>query len=256
MRRTRIFPAARLLSATVAVAVMGGCATKGDIRSLQTELRAVAMRQDSLLAQLRRETRSTQDTLRTTTDQLFSFRGDIASQLRDLSQVMTRIEAMVGENQRGIGQVRDQLANLRRPTPAPSNDPGASSIGGGGGEAEGLYSAGMRQLSRGSLGTARRAFEALLNSHPNHALAPDARFRLADIEEREGRLEEALGAFLEIQTLTPTAAIVPDALYRAALVQIALGREDDAVRTLERVINTYPDAEIASLARAELADLR
>ena len=245
------------MTVTAALAVLGGCATKGDIRNLQTEVRSLALRQDSMLAQLRIEARSTQDTLRETTDQLFSFRGDIASQLREISQALTRIEALSGENQRGIAQVRDQLANLRRAAPVePANDPSSASIGGGGGEAESIYSGGMRQFNRGSLSTARRAFEALIANHPNHALVPDARMRLGDIDEREGRLEEALETFLEIQTLFPTAAVVPDALYRAALVQLALGREDDARRTLERVINTYPDAEIASLARAELDDIR
>ena len=47
----------RLLLAIAAPAVFGGCAMKGDIRTLQEEIRAIAARQDSLVAELRRETR-------------------------------------------------------------------------------------------------------------------------------------------------------------------------------------------------------
>lgn len=258
MKTNRIRSAARLFLATAAVASMGGCATKGDIRDLQTELRNVAMRQDSLIAQLRRETLSTQDTLRETSDQLFSFRGDIARQLREMSMVLARLEALAGENQRGIIQIRDQLANLRR---APAGPTGGSQTGGteglvsGGGDAEQLYNAAMSQFNRGTLSTARIAFEQFLQAHPSHRLAPDAHFRLAEIMVREDRVEDALEAFLGIQSQFPTAAQVPDALYRAALLQIELGDTDDAEATLERIVNTYPDADAAFLAREKLREI-
>ncbi len=262
MRRTQIVPAARVLVTLAAVGMLGGCATKGDIRSLQTELRAVGARQDSLIAQLRRENRSTQDTLRETSDQLFAFRGDIARQLRDIAQILTRLEALTGENQRGIVQVRDQLANMRRSaavTPAVSDSMAPS--GGTGsmaptGNAEDIFNAAVSQFNRGSMTTARSAFERFLQSYPNHRLAPDAHFFLADIMVQEDRIEDALEGFMEIQALFPTAAKVPDALYRVALLQIELDRRDEARRTLERIINTYPDAGVALLAREKLSEIR
>ncbi|MEQ9399336.1 MAG: tol-pal system protein YbgF [Longimicrobiales bacterium] len=259
MKTNRIRSAARLFLATAAVASMGGCATKGDIRDLQTELRNVAIRQDSLIAQLRQETLSTQDTLRETSDQLFSFRGDIANQLREMSMVLARLEALAGENQRGIIQVRDQLANLRRAPAGPTSGTPTGGTDGalvpGGGDAEQLYNAAMSQFNRGTLSTARIAFEQFLQAHPSHRLAPDAHFRLAEIMVREDRVEDALEAFLDIQSQFPTAAQVPDALYRAALLQIELGDTDDAEATLERIVNTYPDADAAFLAREKLREI-
>lgn len=251
------FPAARLFTATAAVLVMGGCATKGDIRDLRTELRALSVRQDSVLSQLRRDTRSTQDTLRRTTDQLFDFRGDIAGQLRELSGALSRIEALAGQNQRGIAQIRDQLANMRTAPAAPAtDDPQSGTIGGADAQAGGLYQGGVGQYNRGNLRAARIAFQQVLDLYPNDRLAPDARFYLGNIQEQEGQREEALATFLEIRTLHPTAPRVPEALLRAGLLQIEMGRDADAEATLERVINTYPDSPAAALARDALADIR
>ena len=181
--------AARVLLTMAAVAVLGGCATKGDLRDLQTEIRSLAMRQDSLIAELRRETMSTQDTLRETTDQLFNFRGDISRQLREISQSLATLEALVGENQRALVGVRDQLANMRR---APGGGGAVDPMAGGGdpmsgpreagegtlaGGAEQTYNAAVSQFNRGSLSTARLAFQQFLEAYPNHRLAPDAPWR-------------------------------------------------------------------------------
>lgn len=249
-----------------------GCATKGDIRTLQSELgdelRALAARQDSLLGELRFLNSSTQDTLRTQADQLFDFRGEITRQVQALTQTLVRLEALTGENQRGITSVRDQLANLRRLPAAntqatqplvdstqtsPTNP---ETVGGAGGNAEQLWNIAREQHQRGSFSTAQRAYEQFLEEYPTHALAPDAHFYLADILTQLDRPDDALEAFQEILALFPTASKVPDALYRIAVLQREAGDEDDARATLERIVNTYPDATIAMLARDMLAELR
>ena len=111
------------------------------------------------------------------------------------------------------------------------------------------------QHQRGSYSTAQRAYEQFLEEYPSHALAPDARFYLADILTQLDRPEDALAAFQEIPTLYPTASKGPDALYRAAVLQREAGDEDEAKATLERIINTYPDATITLLARDLLAEI-
>lgn len=254
IRRRPRCSGARAAAALVAAVALGACATKSDVRLLQDELRALAARQDSLITELRRETRSTQDTLRTQSDQLFDFRGDIARQLQALAQGQLRLEALVGE----------VLASARRGTvagapPAPvaagGTGPGPETVAGAGGGAEETYRVAREQHQRGSLGTAQRAYTQFLRDHPNHALAPDAQFFLADVLEQQDRREEALAAFLQVQALYPTAARVPDALYRAAVLQRELGRPQEARVTLERIINTYPDASIATMARDLLAEI-
>ncbi len=255
------FPTARV-AATLAVAFMsGGCAMKGDIRLLQDELRTVAARQDSLMLELREQTLSTQDTLRTQGDQMFDLRGDINRQLQLINQSLARIEALAGENQRGLTGVRDQLANLRRLPPGgvttdPSAaTPGGESLVGGGGNPDELWQVAREQLERGSLNSASRAFEQFIAEHPEDPRVPDAHFFLADILTQQDRAEEAMAKFQEIPQLFPTADRVPDALYRIAVLQIEAGDVDAAKSTLERIMNTYPDAMISMLAREKLREI-
>jgi tol-pal system protein YbgF len=269
MKRKKRMKFGRFLLAMAAPAVFGGCAMKGDIRTLQDEIRAIAARQDSLVAELRRETRLTQDTLRTQSDQMFDFRGDISRQLQQISQSLLRLEAIAGENQRGLASVRDQLANLRRlpATPPPATTPATDSSGtgqGGGGEqllsgaaggADELWNVAQNQLGRGSLNSASRAFEQFIADNPSDERVPEAHFFLADILVQQDELEEALAAFQEIQELFPTAPRVPDALYRIAVLQEELGDPEAAKATLERIMNTYPDAPIAMLARDKLREI-
>jgi len=251
--------AVRVVATAAAVAALGGCATKGDLRNVQLEIRALAVRQDSLIAELRREALTTQDTLREQSLQLFDFRGAIFRQLRDLSDGLARLEALAGENQRGISSVRDQLANMRRGAVAPPDAEDAPPTGqetmGPGGDAENIFNVAVSQYNRGSLATARTAFEQFLLAFPGHRLAPDAHYHLADILVQEDRIEDALDAFLEIPQVFPTASKVPEAWYRAALLQAELGRTEEARATLERVINTYPDSGVAGLAREKLREI-
>lgn len=260
-RSRRAARAARVFVTAAAAFMLGGCATKSDIRDMRAELRAVGQRQDSLLVQFRIATMSTQDTLRTQSDQLFDFRGQVFQQLRAISQSLTTLEAMVGENQRGIMGVRDQMANLRRmpttPRPLVGDEEGGEAIGGQvGGTPEDLYQGAMGQFNRGSTSTARMAFQQFLQAYPTHDRAPDVHFYLADILVQEDQLDEAIVAFREILELFPTAARVPDALYRIALVQILQGDEDDAVETLERIVNTYPGTSAAFVAQDKLDEIR
>jgi tol-pal system protein YbgF len=272
MRCNRRTSAARALGVVAAAVVLGGCATKGDIRALQTEvrteLRAQAARQDSLMSMLRREALSTQDTLRTQSDQLFDFRGDITRLLQGLTQGMARLEALVGENQRGIASVRAQLSGTGR-VPGPSAGPGVATdttgtrppggeslLGVGGGSAEQLYGVARDQHTRGSLSAAQQAYEQFLRDYPSDPRAPDAHFYLADILAQQNRPDDALVAFQQIPSLYPTAARVPDALFRIARLQADMGDTDDARATLDRLVNTYPDSGVAFLARDMLEEIR
>lgn len=274
MRRSPRSSAARALAGVAAVVVSGGCATKADIRSLQDEfreeLRAQAARQDSLLTLLRRETMSTQDTLlRTQSDQLVDFRGDITRLLQSISQGMTRLEALVGENQRGIAALRAQgSVGGRQSGPAPLVDAGPGGAVGpggapnpetlpgvGGGNADQLYQVAREQDQRGSLSTAQQAYEQFLEEYPRDARAPDAHWFLGDLLERQDRPDDALEQFQQILTLWPTSSRVPGALYRIARIQVDMGEAEEARATLERLVNTYPESDMASFAREMLEDL-
>lgn len=248
-----------LAAAVVLTVTLGACATKGDLRDLQTEIRALAARQDTLLSQLRRQALSTQDSVRTQSDQIFDFRGEITRQMRDIARALSTIEALAGQNQTAIAGVRDQLANLRTVASAPPRTAAPDSTEAlvqGGGDPEGLYRTAIDQKNRGSLNTARAAFEEFLSRYANHDLAADAIFHLADVLYQQESFEEALAAFQEVQERFPVHTRVPEARYRSGLVQIAMGDLEAAEETLELVVNTYPGTIVAEFAAEKLDEIR
>lgn len=258
--------AARVITMLAVAVTSSGCAMKGDIRLLQEELRAVSARQDSLMTEIRAQTLQTQDTLRNQGDAMFDLRGDINRQLQMISQSLTRLEAIAGENQRGLISVRDQLANTRRlpagGTPMVSGSDstaraggGESLIGGGAGDPNQLWATAQDLAGRGSLRSASTAFEQFIEAHPNDDRVPEAHFQLADILEQQERPEDALEAFQVIQRLYPASPKVPEALYRIAELQVELDDVDAAKATLERIMNTYPGSMMAMLARDRLDEI-
>ncbi len=245
------------------VLALAACATKGDIRSLQQEIRDVADRQQQALVALQRQTRLTQDSQRGTTDQLFDIRGTVAGQLGQILDRLGTIAEQVGENQRGIRALRDQIESLRRLALAGARPvvPGATSEAGtptGGGSTEAtdeLYNAANDQFVRNNLRTAREGFELFLRQYPSDELAPFAQYNLADILVRENRPREAIEAFERIRETHPAATKVADALYRIGVLYMELEEDALARRYLETVVNTYPESGMADLARDRLREI-
>jgi tol-pal system protein YbgF len=123
------------------------------------------------------------------------------------------------------------------------------------GGADDLYNAALTAFNRGNNTTARMAFERFLTAYPNHAMAPHAKYYLADILTQENRLDEAIDAFLEITELFPTAERVPFALYRIGVLYIELEDLEQGRIYLQRVVNTYPDSGAALVARERLEEI-
>jgi tol-pal system protein YbgF len=258
-------PARRTLVLLAGIVSVSGCATKQDIRDLQTdlasELRRIAATQDSLREEIRRQSLQTQDTLRNANRELVDIRGDVLTTLNRIGSQLGQIQELVGQNSLSITSLRDEVDALRRSGGVPAGvegepiDIGAMPITLGSGEADAKYSAAMRQYSRGSNTAAKAAFEEFITSFPSHELTPQAHYYLADILAQEEDLEGAIDAFEQIPELFPLSESVPTALYRIGVLHIELGNEDEARLVLERVINTYPEHRIAEDARARLAEI-
>jgi tol-pal system protein YbgF len=117
------------------------------------------------------------------------------------------------------------------------------------------FNAGVAAFNRGSITTARRAFQQFIQDYPTDPLAPEAYFYLADLLYQENRLEEAIQAFLRVRELFPASRRVPDALYRVGVIYIDLEQLDNAREYLRTVITSYPDSDAAVLAQERLDEI-
>lgn len=252
-------PASRAVLALLAVVTSAaGCATKGDLRDLRTEIRGLAERQDSLLAELRLQRALTADTLGRQARQLSNMEGNVSQQLGAITRDLDQLTQLAGQNSRDIAAIRDQMVRTSRPGARdPMAPPGAGSGGGAGNtaEADSLYDIGYDLYTRRSWNAARTAFEQFLDRYPRDELAPKVHANLADVFAQQGLMEDAVRHYKVIQEEFPNDPEVPNALYRLALLYIDLQDEDEARRHLRMVINTYPEDPTADLAREKLDEL-
>ncbi len=246
------------------VLILGACATKGDVRELREDMRALADRQERLLNELERLHWVTQDSIRQQSRMLTGIRGEMNQRILDVQDQVIELQALTGQSQQVLAGLRDQLEDQRRQAAQPAPGTGGQpwwmwdAEDADPGDAEGareLFNAAVTQFNRGSLGTARRAFEDFRERFPDHQLTPDVRYFLAEIQAQEGDREEAIEGFLRIQELHPTAVRVPDALLRVGELYLEGEEYELAEEYLERVVNTYPDTDAADAAEERLRDL-
>ncbi len=245
----------QVLTALIAVVAGAGCATKGDIRDLQEEVSALAARQASELADFATLVRASQDTLSGQTGLYLELRREVLQRLDEIDQQLLIILEVEGQSQRALASLRDQIEMMQR---APVLVPDSSEAGVPGEEAEGPeahFEAAMLMYNRGSNVTARRGFDEFLASYPNHELAGDATYYLSDLDLQEERIEDAIEGFMRVPQMYPASLRVPEALYRAAILHQELGDIEEARTLFERVINGFPDSDVAEPAQQRLQEI-
>jgi tol-pal system protein YbgF len=247
-----------MLTVLLSLGFVAGCATKSDVRELEEQLLDAMARQERMIEALQRLTLATQDSVQASAESLFELRGDTNLQLLAIQDQLITLQELAGQSQRTIAGLRDQLEQQRRQAvmPVMTGDSTAVDPAEAGDAARQTFNAGVTNFNRGSMGTARRAFEQFLQAYPSHALAPDAQYYLADILVQESRLAEAIDAFNRIPELYPSAERVPWAVYRVGLLQADMGDTGDAIASFERVVNTFPESDVADLAQEKLRELR
>lgn len=290
-RGVRSARVARRLILPAAVLVAGGCfATREDMATLQTDLqtvRAQEARADSArqrqLAQVTATLGAVTDSLGQLSGRLVQWQGDVRSDLYAVQQELIQVQALTGQSQRRLQELRAGLD--ARSTNAPTGSPGlpgttpADTTGGGGGGATSnvigstppgagvspapgspgpneLFQLALDQLRRGSTGAARSGFEDLLRQYPNADIAADAQFYLAETYANEGNMAAADSGYQAVVAKYPSSPRASTALYKHGVVMQAMGNLDAARAAFENVVRTYPRSDESVLAKDRLRALK
>lgn len=240
----------RLLLAGFLLLPLAACATKGDVRSLQGEIRELAERQEALMREIQSGQEVHGDSIYALSSRFGQHQIQVNRTFRDLEDQLIRVQELAGMSQQELAALRDQMD--RRP--ATGGFEGFSGLDDAG-EAVSIYDEAMTQYRRGSTTSARLGLEEVVERFPNHELTPSARYFLADILVQDDDLDGAIDAFLEIPEYHPEADRVPYALYRVGLLYRELNEREEARNYLERVVNTWPDSDAASMARRALDEM-
>ena len=237
----------------LALLASSACATKNDVRDLQTEIRrdlqAISARQDSLFTALLATQDATQSSQDLTERELMDTRGEITRLLRSLTQEIQQVKELAGQNQIAIQGVAGRMQNAAsgqaaQTTPMEASEPRDGLLAPGvGGDADQDYADALELYRGGQLFGAQAAFEDFLSSHAGDELVPLVHFYLGDIHEQNGDLDEAIASFERVGELYPDEPRVADAEYRIGLIHMQRDEDAEARRIFESIINTYGDSD-------------
>jgi tol-pal system protein YbgF len=250
----------RLLLVPLALAALGGCATKRDLRDLQLEMQTMQSSQEALLQELRLEIRRQNallmDSLST---QDVRLRGDLANRLVQMERQLIQIQELTGQGQQGLAQLRQELRLQEEAARAALAAAGSGAVGVPGapaGDPEELFEEAQGALDRGSFSTARAGFEEFVRAFPQHARAPEALLLIGESREKAKESQPALEAYQRVVELHPASTQAPTALLRAALLEVAAGNRSRARTMLTQLTTAYPRSPEVTQARAELRRLQ
>ena len=121
---------------------------------------------------------------------------------------------------------------------------------GGGVSADEAYEAAMGAYRRGSMATARGAFQEFLTIAPDDDRAPDAQYYIGETYTRDP--DAAIAAYQRVVERWPRSSRAPGALLRIAKLEIARGDRTQARAHLNQILRSYSRSDEADEARTQL----
>jgi tol-pal system protein YbgF len=117
-----------------------------------------------------------------------------------------------------------------------------------------VYGEAFAAMKAGRYEEAARGFQTYLAKYPRGPRADNATYWLGEAQFVQLQYEAALRSFQAVSAFAESRR-VPDAMYKVALCQYELKAFKNARATLNKVISTYPDADAAKLAQAQIDKL-
>lgn len=268
-----------------------GVATHQDLLELRTELAlaqqsAVRTKADAeaAIAQLdrRQKERTAEEDrqLQALTQRLESFTSALASLSGRLDELNARTEAL-GRQVRGAAPApapappAPPAATARPAAPppvastppeaAPGSRPSTNAL-----QPQDIYQAAYIDFSKGSYPLAVAGFREFLRRYPDHALGGAAQYWIGEAyfsvarghtnagqaDKATEALEQAVQEFRKVQADYPRSDKAATALYKEALALLELKQPAVAQARLQYLVDNFPQAEEAPLARERLSSLR
>ena len=125
-----------------------------------------------------------------------------------------------------------------------------------GGDDRTNYQAALELLRQGRYPQAEAAFTEFLAGFPDSELRDNAQYWLAETHYVNREFEKALGGFRAVIENYPNSGKLPDALLKAGFCEYELQRWDDARKSLQAVVDQFPDSTAARLASQRLERMR
>jgi len=276
-RRTRVLLLVFVLTAGCeSAAEVTGVATQQDLLQLRTDLsqtQQTAQRAkadvDNLATQLGRGGRGPGGEGEQPTKALADRLDGLATSLATLKSRVDELAASV-DTLRRQGQAAAPARPVPVPVPgAPSSPPPPARPTTGALQPQDVYQAAYIDISKGSYSLAIAGFREFLRRYPDHDLAGNAQYWIgeaylslargygaSDQDKATESLNQAVLEFRKVLANYPRGEKVATAVYKEALALIELKQPQIAQQRLQYLVDNFPQAEEAPLARERLAALK
>ncbi len=141
------------------------------------------------------------------------------------------------------------------PTPPPTPAPVVRATPPSAGE-QADYQTAFDQLRQGAYDAAIQGFQAFLTRYPASPLAASVQYWLGETYYVTRDFERAKNAFIDLGVNYPESDRLPEAMWRLGLVYEELGDKTKAREVLQKLLQTYPDTQVANAAAQRLRSLR
>jgi tol-pal system protein YbgF len=115
-----------------------------------------------------------------------------------------------------------------------------------------LYSRGYVLYHQGEYARAEEALGSFLLAQPDSPHADNARYWIGECRYARGLYHESIEAFREVIDRHPGGGKASHALYKIALSFERLGETGGMQRTLQDLLERFPESDVAPLARSRL----
>ncbi len=115
-----------------------------------------------------------------------------------------------------------------------------------------LYSQAYADFARGNYDLAVQGFEEYLRAYPDTDFSDNARYWIGECLYGKEQYEDAIGAWNQLLRDFPSSDKVPDARVKKGMGLERLGRRSQALLEYRYVLDRYPNAPAARIARQKL----
>jgi tol-pal system protein YbgF len=268
-----------------------GCATKQDLRRVNSELDQKASTLTNEIESLKQESAALRKALDGNQEELSALRKTQAESNAEIAELKDRIRQLKGrteefqqelaaqqkaaqgrdqdlkdkidrtsfkinfvENFLGIGK-KDAAAEPADKSNRPANGRHKDTPNGKS-DKETLYAAAYETFKEGKYEKARNEFSNYLKLHPRTEYSGNAQFWIGECYYNEQQYEKAILEYEKVVKEYPEGNKVPSALYKQGLAFLNLGDKASARLFLQQVIRDYPNTNQAKVARTKLIEIK
>lgn len=238
------------LVAWVVAALSTGCATRGAVRQVTEDLRAIqsevaALRQSQ--EDLSRRLTEVATAARTAQAKGVQLQASTAATTAEIERLATKVHA----SDEAIKEVKDAFAVRAAATPPPPEPPPAPEPPkqNRAGSAESAFASGLANFRNREYGQAVLDFLDVVTKHPKHELASTSQYWIGEAYYLQRDYRQALIEFERAAEWAAPHPKVPDALLKAGLCHSQLRESKQAEQAWRRVVREFPESPAADEAR-------